>query len=100
MSHIVEVPKGKTVILPVSLAFNVSGDLAKFSCHIRTTKEPTAPILATWEISFATNGKDGELILKLPYTVTETLPGSGGWMDLKRDSLSVFRGEQLYVQFI
>jgi hypothetical protein len=41
-------------------------------------------LIATWEVSFKTDGKDGELILKLDDLVTSQIKANSGYMDLKR----------------
>jgi hypothetical protein len=94
------VDKGRTVILPVSLGFDVSQDV--ITSQIRITKSPTSTLIATWVVSFTTNGTDGELILTLDDSVTSAITQSIGYMDLKRVSggqpLSIF-SEPLEVVF-
>ncbi len=80
----VVVDKGRTVILPVSLGFDVSQDV--FTSQIRVTKSSTSTLIATWVVTFATNGTDGELILTLDDSVTTSITQSIGYMDLKRVS--------------
>lgn len=74
--------KGRTVIIPVSLGFDVSEDV--FTSEIRVGKTKDSELIATWEVSFLTDGKDGELILTLDDSVTSTIIKSVGWMDIKR----------------
>ncbi len=80
----VEVQKGRTVILPVSLGFDVSQDA--ITSQIRVTKSSTSTLIATWVVTFATDGTDGELILTLDDSVTTVITQSVGYMDLKRVS--------------
>lgn len=80
----IKVYKGRTKILPVSLGFDVSNDV--ITSEIRESKRPTSELIAEWDVRFATDGTDGELILTLDYTVTETIMKSKGYMDIKRIS--------------
>ncbi len=96
----VVVDKGRTVILPVSLGFDVSQDT--ITSEIRVSKSSTSTLIATWVVSFTTNGTDGELILTLDDSVTTSITQSVGYMDLKRvaggEPLSIFN-EPLEVVF-
>lgn len=78
------VQRGRTVIVGVSLGFDVSGD--SFSSQIRVTQSLSSALIATWAVTFATDGKDGELILTLSYTITAGITQSVGYMDLRRVS--------------
>lgn len=89
--HLLEVHKGRTVVVPVSLGYDVSQDT--FSSDIRVAKSPASPLIASWEVSFATDGTDGELILMLDDEVTAKIRQSTGYMDIKR----VSRGEPFNV---
>lgn len=76
------VHKGRTVILPVSIGVDISSDT--FSSQIRAQKNQESDLIASWDISFATNGEDGELLLKLDDSVTASIENDVGYMDLKR----------------
>lgn len=76
------VHRGRTVIIPVSLGIDISGDT--FTSEIRTDKDPEATLIATWTVGFATDGKDGELVLTLDDSVTSQIEHSTGYMDIKR----------------
>jgi len=78
----VTVHKGRTVILPVSLGMDVSQDI--ITSQIREDKRRTSQLIATWSVSFDTDGTDGELILTLDNTVTAAITNVIGYMDLKR----------------
>lgn len=78
----VTVYKGRTTILQVSLGFDVSND--NITSQIREEKSRTSTLIATWAVSFATDGVDGELILTLDDAVSALVTKSTGWMDLKR----------------
>ncbi len=84
--------KGRTVILQVSLGIDVSQDT--ITSEIRVDKDQLSDLIATWAVSFATDGTDGELILTLDDSVTTNIKKSTGYMDLKRitggEPLSVF----------
>lgn len=76
------VHRGRTVILPVSLGIDVSQDV--ITSDIRVDKDSASALITTWVVSFATNGIDGEIILKLDNAVTALITKSTGYMDLKR----------------
>lgn len=78
------VHKGRTVILPVSLGYDISGDT--FTSEIRVDQDPASALIATWTTSFATDGIDGELVLTLDNSVTSTITRTRGYMDIKRVS--------------
>jgi hypothetical protein len=92
--------KGRTIVVPVSLGYDVSQDT--FASEIRDEKDSTSELLATWVVSFATDGTDGELLLTLDDAATALVTKTTGWMDLKRISagepLNVF-DEPLEVLF-
>lgn len=79
-----KVYKGRTVIVPVSLGFDISQE--QFTSEIRVDKNSTSNLIASWDVSFATDGLDGELILTLDDSVTSGIENSIGYMDLKRVS--------------
>lgn len=87
-----KVYRGRTNIVPVSLGFDVSQD--SFASDIRVSQNPTSRLIASWDISFATDGKDGELVFKLDSVLTSLIKENHGYMDLKRvsgqDVLNVF----------
>lgn len=91
MSQLI-VHKGRTNIVPVSLGFDVSND--DLTSEIRVNKDPESTLLATWTVSFASDGTDGELILTLDDSVTSEIEKSTGYMDIKRvtagEPVSVF----------
>jgi hypothetical protein len=80
----ITVHKGRTKILPVSLGNDVSADT--FTSEIRAEKSRSSDRIATWDVSFASDGTDGELILKLDDSITSSITKSKGYMDIKRIS--------------
>jgi hypothetical protein len=80
----VTVKKGRTKTLPVGLGYDVSGD--ELESEIRVGKTRQSELIATWTVSYLTDGTDGELILTLDDTITGAIERSSGWMDLKRVS--------------
>lgn len=94
------VHKNRTTKVRVRLGTDVSSDT--FVSEIRADKNHTSDLLATWSVSFETDGTDGDLILTLDNSVTGAIEKPGGYMDLKRISsgepLSVFN-EPLEVLF-
>lgn len=83
MNQIV-VHKGRTVVLPVSIGFDVSADT--ITSEIRAEKDKESDLIATWEVTFLTDGKDGKLLLTLDDAVTSGITKSTGYMDIKRVS--------------
>lgn len=82
MSSKVIVHKNRTNILPVSLGFDVSADT--ITSEIRSEPDVNAPLIATWVVSFKTDGRDGEIVLTLDDLVTSQIKANSGYMDLKR----------------
>lgn len=82
MNPQIVVKKGRTVTVPVGLGFDVSNDT--FSSEIREEPNRESQHIATWTITFLTDGTDGELILTLDDSVTGEIVQSKGYMDLKR----------------
>jgi hypothetical protein len=82
MSSKIIVHKGRTNILTVSLGVNVSADT--ITSQIRSEPNQESPLIATWVVSFKTNGADGELILRLDDNDTRQIKANSGYMDIKR----------------
>lgn len=78
----ITVHKGRTVTVLAALGYDVSSDV--ITSEIRESEHRTSPIIATWSISFATDGTDGELVLVLDDSITTAITKSVGYMDLKR----------------
>lgn len=76
------VHKGRTVVVPVSLGMDVSADT--FSSDIREAPNSEAALIASWVVSFDTDGTDGEVILTLDNSVSALITKSVGYMDIKR----------------
>lgn len=100
MDSKVVVDIGRTIKLPVSLGINVAGDA--FTSQIRERADGTSTVIATWDVTFVTDGSDGELMLTLDDSVTTAITKSKGYMDIKRvtngEPVSVF-AEPLLVVF-
>lgn len=82
MANPLIVYRGRTAIVPVSLGFDVSAD--EFTSEIRTQPEVDSDLIATWDVSFDTDGADGELILTLDNSVTGGITEKRGYTDIKR----------------
>jgi hypothetical protein len=82
MSSKVIVHKNRTNILTVSLGFDVSADT--ITSEIRSEPDIASPLLASWQVSFKTDGTDGELVLRLDDLETSQIKANSGYMDLKR----------------
>lgn len=76
------VQKGKTVAVGVSLGFNVSADT--IISDIRVDEDLSSAIIASWNVTFETDGRDGNLLLTLDSVVTTAIVETIGYMDLKR----------------
>lgn len=82
MSNKVIVHKGRTNTLLVNLGIDVSGNT--FTSEIRSEPTQESPLIATWTVTFVTNGIDGKLKLMLDNLVTGQIAANSGYMDLKR----------------
>ena len=82
MSNKVIVHKGRTNTIIVNMGINVSSDT--FTSEIRSEPFVEAPLIATWTVTFLTNGTDGKLKLVMDNVVTAQIAASSGYMDLKR----------------
>ncbi|MET0786104.1 MAG: hypothetical protein ABWY25_05310 [Paenisporosarcina sp.] len=78
MSKVI-VHKNRVNIITVSLGIDVSGD--DISSEIRSEPDSTSPLIATWDVTFDTDGSDGELILTMPEL---EITANSGYMDIKR----------------
>jgi hypothetical protein len=82
MSHALVVWKGFTNVVTVGLGQDVSEDT--FTSQIRSEADQAAPLLMTWQVTFDTDGSDGELVLTVDNLVTEQIKATSGFMDIKR----------------
>jgi len=73
------------------MGMDVSGDT--ITSEIRSEPDIEAPLIATWEVSFKTDGTDGELILIIDDLESGQIKANSGYMDLKR----IVDGEPLAV---
>lgn len=93
MSNAVIVYVGRTNIIPVSLGIDVSDDT--ITSEIRETKDPESELIATWVVTNATDGVDGEILLTLDDSDSAEITHIRGYMDLKRvtgsEPVPVFR---------
>ncbi len=83
MSDIV-VYKNRTNVISVGLGVDVSGDT--FESEIRERVGAGYPLIATWNVGFATDGTDGELVLTLDDAQLSAVTAKSGYMDIKRIS--------------
>jgi hypothetical protein len=82
MSNEIIVHKGRTNVVTVDMGIDVSADL--LTSEIRSEPNQGAPLIATWDVAFATNGVDGRLILTLDDLATGQIKATSGFMDIKR----------------
>jgi hypothetical protein len=82
MSNELVVHKGRTNTVVVKLGYNISADT--WTSEIRTQPTREATLIATWDVSFVTDGSDGELRLELDDLITSQIQPTTGYMDLKR----------------
>ena len=78
------VHKNRTNTISLDLGFDVSGDT--ITSEIRTEADHESTLLATWVVTFETDGTDGKLILTLDNTFTGQIDVDSGFMDIKRIS--------------
>lgn len=92
MAGRITVHKNRTNVVTVDLGFDISADT--FTSQIRTEKDQSSTLLATWTVTFATNGTDGKLVLTLDNSQLTNVTRANGYMDIKRvtngEPMSVF----------
>lgn len=76
--------KNRTNTLAVSLGTDVSADT--FESEIREKAAVNATLIAEWDVAFATDGTDGELILTIDDSALVGVVQKSGYMDIKRVS--------------
>lgn len=76
--------RGRTNKLQISLGFDVSADV--ITSEIRDQPNSNSDLLATWNVTFITDGTDGEILLTLPQGALTNVTKTMGYMDLKRTS--------------
>jgi outer membrane translocation and assembly module TamA len=79
MSDAIVVYKKRTNVITVSMGIDVSAD--QITSEIRTE---SGALIATWHVTFDSDGKDGELILRLDDSETSGIEYEKGLMDIKR----------------
>lgn len=84
MSGEVIVYKDRDNVVRVHLGTDVSADT--FTSEIRTEPSQLATLIATWGISFETDGTDGKLLLELDAITTGGISAKVGFMDIKKVS--------------
>jgi hypothetical protein len=82
MTSKVIVHKNRTNIITVSMGLDVSAD--EITSEIRSEPDVNSPLIAAWNVTFKTDGSDGELILRLDDLETSQIKANSGYMDLKR----------------
>jgi hypothetical protein len=84
MSNQVIVHKNRTNVIRVDMGYDVSSDT--ITSEIRSKPTVEASLLATWVVTFETDGTDGILVLTLDNSVLSDISVNTGYMDLKRVS--------------
>lgn len=74
--------KGRTTQVLVELGFDVSSDT--FTSQIRAEDDASSALIATWVVSFLTDGTDGKLLLTIDDSISSLITRSKGFMDIKR----------------
>lgn len=78
----INVYKNRTNIVQVSLGYDVSQDT--LTSEIRAGKDVTSDLIVAWDISFDTDGTDGELIFTIDDSASSQISANDGFMDIKR----------------
>ena len=76
------VHKGRTKVVKFQANYDLSGD--SITSQIRVAANRSSPLIAEWDVEFATDGSDGIVILRLDDTVTAEISHRCGYMDIKR----------------
>lgn len=84
MANEVVVYKNRHNIVKVHLGYDVSADT--ITSEIRSEPNQEAPLLATWDVTFETDGTDGKLLLTLDATASGQVEANVGYMDLKKET--------------
>lgn len=84
MANEVIVYKGRDNVVRVHLGIDVSADT--FTSEIRSEPSQEAPLIATWDVAFETDGNDGKLLLTMDALTSGQIQANIGYMDLKRVS--------------
>lgn len=84
MSNKVIVHKGRRNVIQVYCGFSVAGDT--ITSQIRSEPSVDAPLIATWTVTYLTDGLDGKLVLTLDDSAVASVVVNSGYMDLKRVS--------------
>lgn len=74
--------KNRTNVVTVNLGTDVSLDT--FASQIRVGKSNTSTLIATWTITFETDGTDGLLVMTLDNSQLTNITRANGYMDIKR----------------
>ncbi|TXH16171.1 MAG: hypothetical protein E6R03_05820 [Hyphomicrobiaceae bacterium] len=74
--------RGRTVVVPVSVSYDLTG--STITSDIRKTRKASSDLIASWDVSFVTDGSDGDFLLKLPHGTTAPITDEIGYMDIKR----------------
>jgi hypothetical protein len=97
----IRVYKERTNVITIDMGFDVSGDT--ITSEIRSQPDTSGALIATWTVTFTTDGTDGELTLTIDQSLAANIVASTGYMDLKRVSggepIPVF-ARPLQVEFI
>jgi hypothetical protein len=78
----INVYKRRTTTVIINLGVDISADT--FVGEIRTGKTVAGELIATWDISFVTDGKDGLLKLLIDDSDADQFTYAYGYTDLKR----------------
>lgn len=84
MSGTLTIYRDRTNIVPLHLGYDVSADT--FRSQIRVGKSKTSLLIAEFDVTFLTDGTDGELLLTLDDSVAATIVQDKGFTDVKRVS--------------
>lgn len=82
ISGVITVYLDRTNVITLELGEDVSADI--FTSEIREEPNSISTLIATWDVTFTTDGTDGSLTLTLDNSVTSAITATGGYMDVKR----------------
>lgn len=81
MSSII-VYRHRTTLLSVSLGYDISNNIV--TSEIREGQDLNTGLIATWDVSFRNDGKDGGLVFRIDDSVSSEIAHTYGYMDIKR----------------
>ncbi len=83
MSNKLRVNKNRYNTIQVHLGYDISSyDIEDIKSEIRSEPSVESTLIATWDVSFLTDGVDGKLVLVINTEVASQITANSGYMDV------------------